>query len=490
VAGARKTIKLPRKKVTPEQFREMARGATEDVQRRRAAAQIAADSIRAGRSAFAPEDGTREERIAQTMNSALEFGHTYLPHYFINEGAPFHEALDKLLTGNYTQADLERWAEEFGIEAHEGDPLLRLMSIEIFRGGGKSVIANLCDSLRRICHGLDPYLIIAGDTFAQAGAQLEDIKDELGANEKIIQDFGRLKPAKGGQWQEVALVQDAEGRVTWREGQIITTNGVRVDAIGRGGKMRGRRHGAQRPTCAKLDDLDNDENVQTKAQRDKVWNWIMSAVIPALDPERGQVQLIGTTIHFDCAVARASRKKDAEGRRLFTTIKFTAMRRDKDGNLVSNWPARFTTAKLLRIRVLLGPAKFGAEYMNDPRDPDQQLFDVDKFVTYLPQELQGKELKMILYIDPSMGKKTAERRKKSDFIGFAKTKADRKAKISYLVEADRKRLKPTSLKAYAVDWYRRALAEDPDAELWIEENSFWRSDGGELSGRSASTGSQ
>src|ERR1041385_8945143 len=341
------TIKLPKKPITREQFRELAHQATEEVQQQRAAAQILAETLQSGRAAFTEADGTREDRLERTKNSALEFGRTYLPHFFEQESAPFHAALDKIITGNYTDVDLEAWREEYGIDAHRGDPDLNLLAVQIFRGGGKSVLVNLCDHLRRICHGLDPYIIIASDTFAQAGAQLEDIKDELASNEKIKADFGSLKPDKGI-WRQVELFQRPDGRVTWREGQIICTNGVRVDAIGSGGKMRGRRHGPQRPTCDTNDDIDNDENVVTKEQRDKRWNWIVSAVVPAMDPKRGQVRVIGTTIHFDCVIARAVRKTDDEGQRMFTSISFPAMHRDENGEWVSNWEARFPVKKLLK----------------------------------------------------------------------------------------------------------------------------------------------
>ncbi|MGA9769298.1 MAG: hypothetical protein WBV94_09675 [Blastocatellia bacterium] len=463
-------FKLPKKKQTRTQFRELAKAAAEAVQQQRAAAQVAAESLSAGRSGFTEADGTREARLERTHNSALEFGRTYLPHYFESEGAPFHEALDKVLSGDYSDNDIEHWRNKYGLEVHRGDPDLNLTAIEIARGHGKSVIANLCDSLRRICHGLDPYLIIASDTFAQAGAQLEDIKDELASNEKIRADFGNLKPERG-LWREVELIQRADGRVVWREGQIITTNNVRADALGRGGKMRGRRHGAQRPTCFKGDDLSNDENVITKEQRDKEWNWLMSAVIPAMDPKRGQVQVIGTTIHFDCTIARASRKKDEDGNRLFSSIKFAAMRRDEQGEWISNWPARFPTTKLLKIRALLGPTKFGAEYMNDPRDPETQLFVIDRFEWYSPVALENRSLRRVLYVDPSKGKK-GKGRKKSDFSGFADVLIDSAERITFILDAYRKRLSPTAAEEEILKVYPRMLQEHPNAELWIEENSF------------------
>jgi predicted phage terminase large subunit-like protein len=464
-------MKLPKKPISKEKFRELARQATETIQQQRAAAQVAAETLSAGRAAFTEADGTLEERHARTRNSALEFGKTYLPHFFENETPPFHYVLDRLLVGDYSDADLDKWADELGVEVFRGDPALNLLAICIFRGGAKSTIALLCDSLRRICHGLDPYIIIGGDTLDQAASQLEDIKDELASNEKIKHDFGNLKP-QAGVWDEAKLVQRNDGRVVWREGRIITTNRVRVDAIGRGGKMRGRRFGTKRPTHIILDDLDNDENVGTKEQREKSWNWVISAVEPARDPLVGRVVVIGTVIHFDCVIARAVRKTDDEGRRFFTSIRFAAMRRDKGEKLVSVWPERFTTETLLRKRALLGPTKFGAEYMNDPRDPETQIFVPDRFYYYHPIDIDSKKrLFRILYVDPSKGKK-GKGRKKSDFSGFADVLVDPGERVTYLLNAYRKRLSPNAAKGEVIQWYTEASKGKHPVELWIEENSF------------------
>lgn len=465
-----KGIKLPKKPVSRKKFREMARAATEQIQQQRAAAQLAADTIQQGRAAFTEADGTREERIARTRDSALEFGKVYLSHYFEQKGAEFHSALDKLLTGNYTPEDLKRWIDEFGIEIHEGDPVLKLLAIMIPRGHGKSVIAILCDGLRRICHGLDPYIIIGSDTLDQAASQLEDLKDELEFNDKIKADFGSLKPRKGV-WEEAHLVRRDDGRVVWREGRIITTNQIRVDAIGRGGKMRGRRFGTKRPTHILLDDLDNDENVATKEQRDKAWNWVISAVEPARDPMVGRIVLIGTNINFDCTIARAVRKTAPSGQRFFTSIKFSATKRDAAGNRVATWPQRFSIESLNAKRDLMGPAKYGAEYENDPRDPLTALFNVDIIKWYPPSAIEGKSLRRVLYVDPSKGKKK-HGRKKSDYSGFADAMGDPAERVTYLLDAFRERLSPHAAKQKILAWYPPILRENSRAELHVEENSF------------------
>src|SRR5436190_15233841 len=107
MASKRTSIKLPKKPISREQFRDLAHQATEEVQQQRAAAQILTETLQTGRAAFTEADGTLEDRLARTANSALEFGRTYLPHFFEQESAPFYAALDKIITGNYTDADLE-----------------------------------------------------------------------------------------------------------------------------------------------------------------------------------------------------------------------------------------------------------------------------------------------------------------------------------------------------------------------------------------------
>jgi predicted phage terminase large subunit-like protein len=147
------------------------------------------------------------------------------------------------------------------------------------------------------------------------------------------------------------------------------------------------------------------------------------------------------------------------------------LRRNAAGKLESVWPARFPTEALLKKRTLLGPSKFGAEYMNDPRDPETQIFNPNNFTYYQPVELLGKELKKFLFVDPSKGRK-GKGRKNSDFSGFAEGYADQAGRVLYITNAFRKRLAPAAAKAEVTEWYLKALANDPDAELWVEANSF------------------
>ena len=94
------------------------------------------------------------------------------------------------------------------------------------------------------------YILILSDSSEQAEGFLDDIKTELEDNANIIMDFGSLK-----------------GDKAWRTGVILTKTDIKAEAIGSGKKVRGRRHRNWRPDLIVLDDIENDENVNTPEQR-------------------------------------------------------------------------------------------------------------------------------------------------------------------------------------------------------------------------------
>ena len=71
-------------------------------------------------------------------------------------------------------------------------------------------------------------------------------------NENIKADFGNL-------------VGDV-----WRSDVILTSTDIKVEAIGSGKKIRGRKHKNWRPDLIVLDDIENDENVRTAGAEKKL----------------------------------------------------------------------------------------------------------------------------------------------------------------------------------------------------------------------------
>lgn len=77
---------------------------------------------------------------------------------------------------------------------------------------------------------------------------------------------------------------------------ILTKTDIKAEAIGSGKKVRGRRHRNWRPDLIVLDDIENDENVNTPEQRRKLKNWFDKAVSKAGDTYT-DIMYIGTILH-------------------------------------------------------------------------------------------------------------------------------------------------------------------------------------------------
>lgn len=149
------------------------------------------------------------------------------------------------------------------------------------RGHAKSTNFTFKDSLHAILYAYKHYILILSDSSEQAEGFLDDIKTELEDNANIIMDFGSLK-----------------GDKAWRTGVILTKTDIKAEAIGSGKKVRGRRHRNWRPDLIVLDDIENDENVNTPEQRRKLKNWFDKAVSKAGDTYT-DIMYIGTILHYD-----------------------------------------------------------------------------------------------------------------------------------------------------------------------------------------------
>lgn len=213
----------------------------------------------------------RRRLVADDFKGFAYFHRTYFPHY--GRAAPsllheyLHERLSAILRSPTGQRD----------------------AIAAPRGEAKSTVVSLVFVLYCIVRKLKHYPIIVMDAFEQSVEMLEAIKAELEANPRLQSDF----PEAFG-----------KGRA-WRVGCIVTANDVKVEAFGSGKKIRGRRHGPHRPDLAILDDIENDENVGTPAQRDKLQRFVTKGVL-SLGPadDSMDVVLIGTVLHYDSVLSR------------------------------------------------------------------------------------------------------------------------------------------------------------------------------------------
>ena len=288
----------------------------------------------------------------------------YFPHYGKAEPSELHKYLYKRLPEIVNAAAGQRDA------------------VAAPRGEAKSTKISMSFVSWCVVTGAKWYPIIVMDAFEQAAEMLEAIKAELEANPRIASDF----PEVAGQ-----------GRV-WRAGVIVTRNGRKVEAFGSAKKNRGRRHGAHRPDLAIMDDIENDENVNTPAQRDKLQSFVTKSVLSLGPPDDSMdAILVGTVLHYDSVLSRFL-KNPLWNRKVFKAIinwpermdlweqfeglllnaetpqegEAAAMAHHRDhqaemdkGAKVS-WPALRPLVKLMLRRAREGHDAFDSEQQNDP----------------------------------------------------------------------------------------------------------------------------
>jgi predicted phage terminase large subunit-like protein len=294
------------------------------------------------------------------------------------------------------------------------------------RGEAKSTLVSQLYVLWCLVTGRKRYPVIVMDSIDQAYPMLEAIKAELEFNPRLGMDFPQVV---------------GQGRV-WQSGTIVTRNDAKVQVAGSGKKLRGLRHGPYRPDLCVLDDIENDEQVRSPEQRDKLQAWLSKTVLPlGAAGEKFDVIYIGTILHYDSVLSRTLANP------LWTVARFKALLQWPDNGAlwdqweellrnqgkvpaqdfyeanepamlagaVVSWAAR-SLLTLMTIRAKDGHATFDSEYQNDPVAGDNSPFAGEGVLKYWAQTPVGE----CIYFgacDPSLGKAGASRDPSALLVG-------------------------------------------------------------------------
>jgi hypothetical protein len=152
------------------------------------------------------------------------------------------------------------------------------------RGSAKSTWSTFAYPIYSACYSHERYIVLTADTGPQAEKYLDSIRTEFEHNRELANEFPHVRP----------------GRV-WRSNAVELTNGVKIEALGTGAKVRGRRYGAYRPTCIIVDDPQNLMHVISPLQRSRSMTWINKDVCNAGSPLTN-ILVLGTALHRECIV--------------------------------------------------------------------------------------------------------------------------------------------------------------------------------------------
>lgn len=386
------------------------------------------------------------------------FGRAYLPHYFIRESPDFHERLDDIWTQGVMKG--KNPITEFKtISRNKGCR----RAIAAPRGHAKSTNFTFKDTLHAVLYQYKHYPIILSDSSDQAEGFLTDIKTELEENRNIIEDFGILK-----------------GKV-WKTGVILTSTDIKIEAIGSGKKIRGRRHRNWRPDLIVLDDIENDENVNTPEQRKKLESWFYKAVSKAGDTYT-DIVYIGTILHYDSLLSKVLKNPEYHSFKYRGVISFSdndslwnsweTIYTDLENDLRQEdareffeanieemlegtevlWEAKLSYYDLMIIKISEGEASFNSEIQNDPIDPDSCTFNEEWFDFYDEDSIDFKDSRFIFVgaNDPSLGKN-----KRSDTSSIIILAKDTISGYIYILEASIERRKPDAIIDDAIETSKR-----------------------------------
>jgi len=172
--------------------------------------------------------------------------------------------------------------------------------------------------------------------------------------------------------------------------RLVTIEGGMVAFVGRGGSITGR--GAD---CLIIDDpIKDDEEANSPAQRDKLWQWFTNTAMSRLMTVGARVVLIQTRWHEDDLVGRLTDPTnpcyDEEVSKQWKVLDLPAIAMDNDamgrnpGEAL--WPERFSIEYLDNAR-RLNPRGFSALYQGRPAPDDGDFFKAQFISTYKQHQL-------------------------------------------------------------------------------------------------------
>lgn len=329
------------------------------------------------------------------------------------------------------------------------------------------------------------YIVEVSETTDVAGDFIAWTKVQLKFNAKLRDDFGEL------------LYEQSSRNELDNKTEFITTSGTKVEAKGTDTQMRGLRYLNMRPDLFLLDDLESNQNTNTKELREKNLNWFQSQALPAMD-FGGLCVYMGTIVHYDSllnhvvtkskefkskkfpAILTHSERPDlwAEWRKVYNEDSDEAKENaddfynaNKDEMLRGTqtlWADRFDYKYFMQKREEMGAKAFNQEYMNNPLDEESQIFNPDSFYYYAEADLDLSQCDIFGAVDFAMGKE------KGDYSALITVARKRDTGVAYVLDTFIERVKPDKFLQVIVEHtlkyqYERLAVEAQQAQEWFAD---------------------
>ena len=400
--------------------------------------------------------------VEECKTSFLKFCQRYLSHWFYSPFCDFHYDIIHLLE------DLTFNKSKRKVFTAVASP----------RGHAKSTLVSKAYPLWLACYRHAENILMLADTIAQCEDYLDDIKGEFEVNELLIEDFGNLVSKR-----------------RWKAGEIITANGVHIVCKGTGSKIRGVSKNGKRPDVIFMDDLENDDFVESATIRKRLRSWLNKAVIPSAHTDC-KFFLIGTVLHEDSLLNNLLHSSEyAYWKRFF----YQAVEEFSPSPLWDDWEQilmgddddideqAYAFYQSHREEMLQGvkalwmdksddyyydmmvlrasdPDAFSSEYQNIAISPETQVFNQELIDEATYDELPCEIKEIYIGVDPSLGKRADSDLSSICVVGRGTDN------ILYALEIDARRRKAEDLME---DMYTMAFKyKDYKPMINLESNVF------------------
>jgi hypothetical protein len=284
------------------------------------------------------------------------------------------------------------------------------------RGSGKSTTIDVVVLAYYALFNKSPFSILVSDTLFQSTLHLDALKNELETNEIIQFLFGSVK---GDVWGAESIM------IKTKYGDSL------ILAKGAGQQIRGLKFREHRPHLVIVDDLENDEIVESDERRTKLEHWFRYNLLMGLSKDWNKVIMLGTVLHEYCLLKKIiDHKEPYQG---WTTRKYQAIKEDGQ----SFWEKQFPLSFLTSIRddptnpEYVGTLVFAQEMQNDPRSDKDRIIKDAWIKTYSSSmkitDEWLKDLKIYGGVDPAISDKEG-----SSYFSFTTIGIDKEGHIWHL----------------------------------------------------------
>lgn len=374
----------------------------------------------------------REGRLSKAGGDFTYFCEHYLPDYFFCRPAEYQRILyDVIQTRELTEKQAGRLREivphDFRDTFKATKGIKGIVDVEP-RQHGKSTRMTFAFPLWCLLFRKAHFILIIGASKDDAELQMDNIRQAVENNDRILEDFGLLVGSP------------------WNKGFLKLSNGSAVMAKGKGGSLRGRRNQQYRPDLIIVDDTLKDDESDSSVARDKVCRWFNRTIQPL--GTDALIVVVNTITNEDDLPSRLLGDIKADRKKGWIGLRFSAEvpAGDEEPHGTPLWPERYSWEELKRIQENIGSIAYAIEFLSRPMSDEDRLFK-QAWIKRVRAEDIPRSLVMFEGVDPATGA--------HDMSAVVDIGLDRKTGIIYVVGSHGKKESPQAFKTRLFQRYRQ-----------------------------------